>query len=981
MWTDKLLLACIGSFFLCVLQCEASGLTNDPIGAANIVRLDGQWRAQLEKGGDAEPTVYLNNATVPGDVITDLQAAGLIGDPLYELNFKNATLWDVPVNSTVRWVYSKSFSTTAVAGDHLSAPSNDVVLVFDGVKMGATVSLNGHTLGKMTDQFVRYNFSVTHLLEDDHNEVKVSFDDTPTEGRFMACTGGWDWGPYSNTYVENDHTFSRGIWKSVYLAVNPTDAASILHLTPHVFYRGPHVVEPLVDGHHDGFDVVVTAFLRGGSDGATGQLLVKGEWAGASASHDVSLAPNEERAVEVKLSANASDIDLWWPIGVGSQRRMYEVTAEFSPSGSSATSSITAARTIGFRVVALVTGNDTDPAFVKKAQNLEGSADHGLYFRVNGAAILARGANVIPMDNMEGRYSAAAHEQMVWSAADANMNFLRVWGGGVFLPDAFYDAADELGVLVYHDLMYTTTSQTHEPKGTEAEAEEIAHNLRRLSHHPSIFVWNACNECGGGGLYTSFAMTQVAAVDQSRPIWPSCPSSGWGSGVRMLDALPTGNPLSLRQNASHIERHGPYANGNGWQTVNQAPFIPPGGDPMVRPLRLPIQINITTFGLNTPNMFTSEFGASVFSSFESMTPTLHPDHWSAHGGDKEDNCSAPDVTLSFWKDCTGTNVMAERNCKSMLCWCLVPCAVRALTSKYGFVFPFCATDPCDSLILGYFGAGSTAHGGLDDVGEFSFQRQIYQCMISQALAMQSDIESRRATNAFGIVTWQLNEIWPTGGWGSLEYGTTGFTEGQVLGGRWKPLHHLMKQHLFTDVFSTCGEDGVCFVKNDNPIQDFDGSVEVKATNLSSGAAEVLAWHNFSVVAGPGSVEYFSLGERFSELAASNQSIFSCIVRSGDGEAVSAHEFIAAAPSYLRVEGTNVTATVESDGHTVRVRLSSAKPALFVTLTTKAQGRFEENMILVNGERIVRFEPFDGFDEATFRSSLRVEHLAMYVPLH
>ena len=108
------------------------------------------------------------------------------------------------------------------------------------------------------------------------------------------------------------------------------------------------------------------------------------------------------------------------------------------------------------------------------------------------------------------------------------MNVLRVWGGGVFLPDAFYDACDAHGMLVYHDLMYTTTSVTHQPKGSDAEAAEIEHNLRRLAHHPSIFVWNACNECGGGGLYTSFAMTKVAEVDASRPIWPSCPSSGWG---------------------------------------------------------------------------------------------------------------------------------------------------------------------------------------------------------------------------------------------------------------------------------------------------------------------------------------------------------------------------------------------------------------------------------------------------------------------
>merc|ERR1712137_791132 len=171
---------------------------------------------------------------------------------------------------------------------------------------------------------------------------------------------------------------------------------------------------------------------------------------------------------------------------------------------------------------------------------------HGLYYRVNGAAIMVRGSNVIPMDNMEGRFSDAAHRQMVRSAAAGGMNMLRIWGGGIFLPDSSYDTADELGMLVYHDMMYTTTTKTHEPKGLDMEKLEISHNVRRLSHHPCILVWNSCNECSASGLYVSFVMTQVAAEDRSRPIWPGCPSAGWSTGVRRLDSLPTGTPLASR---------------------------------------------------------------------------------------------------------------------------------------------------------------------------------------------------------------------------------------------------------------------------------------------------------------------------------------------------------------------------------------------------------------------------------------------------
>ena len=115
-----------------------------------------------------------------------------------QLNFKNGSLWA----GKYVWHYSKTFSYPLPTAD-------DVVLVFDGIKMGASVSLNGVSLGVVTDQFVRTNFTVTHLLSDS-NTLSVRFNES-AHGRWMACSGGWDWGPYSNTFEGADHTFSRGI--------------------------------------------------------------------------------------------------------------------------------------------------------------------------------------------------------------------------------------------------------------------------------------------------------------------------------------------------------------------------------------------------------------------------------------------------------------------------------------------------------------------------------------------------------------------------------------------------------------------------------------------------------------------------------------------------------------------------------------------------------------------------------------------------
>lgn len=128
------------------------------------------------------PGVGSIRASVPGDLITDLEAAGLIGDPLYELNWQNASLWDSHV-----WTYATTFTLTPAAA------ASTLLLVLDGVKMSAHVSLNGVAVGHTTDQYLRYTFPVAGVAVAGPNTLTVSFDsaDQSTEGRWMACTGGW----------------------------------------------------------------------------------------------------------------------------------------------------------------------------------------------------------------------------------------------------------------------------------------------------------------------------------------------------------------------------------------------------------------------------------------------------------------------------------------------------------------------------------------------------------------------------------------------------------------------------------------------------------------------------------------------------------------------------------------------------------------------------------------------------------------------
>lgn len=238
----------------------------------------------------------------------------------------------------------------------------------------------------------------------------------------------------------------------------------------------------------------------------------------------------------------------------------------------------------GFRTSAIVTINEAVEAFDNNLNTEQvqqdddnGTGMHGMYLRINGALVMARGANIIPADQLEGRYSYSSgttdksYQNLVQSAADAHMNMIRVWGGGKVLPQAFYDACDDLGILVYQDQMFVD-EDNHGPSVTNTIQQEIRHMVRSLASHPSIVIWNGCNECQvvmgtDNEIYATFVLQTVAEEDDTRSIWPSSPSMyGWESGVNRYDSKPNGEPLATRNPNDHkgapkLETHGPYQRG------------------------------------------------------------------------------------------------------------------------------------------------------------------------------------------------------------------------------------------------------------------------------------------------------------------------------------------------------------------------------------------------------------------------------------
>ncbi|KAG8458642.1 hypothetical protein KFE25_008439 [Diacronema lutheri] len=855
------------------------GLRAPLIAACALAGLDGSdWRATAPSGLSVP-------ARVPGEIVSDLHAARAIGDPLRELNFRrDAWLFDDEWTFTKRTTAARALADGVCARAASCAEPPALFLVLESVKMAADVRWNGQQLARSTSQFVRAVLPLPPSAEADaerEDELAVSFLPSAlelTRGRFMACSGGWDWAPYSPTFEGDDHTFSRGLVGSAYLlALRPGELA-LSAVVPLVAWLGAEPpTAPLREGEHAGFAVCVRVFAFGAraAGPVRGTLSATGSW-GASASASVqldgaALAPPGRLLGTVELRARARDVALWWPGGMGAQP-LYNLSISFTPDAPRAREDggvdwapdvagvVRATRRIGFRTAALATHGHPPPAGAARAR---GSGRAGMLLVVNGVPVIARGANVIPPDELEGRWSARGLRALVRNAARGRMNCLRVWGGGAYLPPAFYDAADELGVLLLHDLMFSTTTRTHEPHGTPLELVEVADAVRARSHHPAIVGWVGCNECDPtGGEYVRTALSTVAREDGSRPIWPASPSAGWEAGVHPLSSLPNGAPLVARSlapldGARAIEIHGPYLHGSGWPAVNQVPVAPGSNEPVLALFDPMIPLPLPAPGADAPvvecatnGTFVSEFGVAAFSSFRSHAPTLRAEHWGIHGGGRAADCTQPDRTTPFWLRCAARANASE------------PAAGGAAGARAEAAHnPMAERNyPCDALLVSFFGLSATQ---LDAAGESAFRSQLFLCGLAQALALHGLVSAHRSANIFGSLIWQLNEIWPTGGWGTLEYSATDTqpgTAGQLLGGRWKAAHHWLRQHLFADVFATCGRAGACFARTDAPAAR-NVTVRVRAHDVRECAPARAAAPSFTLPlalrAGP-SIERFSL---------------------------------------------------------------------------------------------------------------------------
>ena len=428
------------------------------------------------------------------------------------------------------------------------------------------------------------------------------------------------------------------------------------------------------------------------------------------------------------------------------------------------------------------------------------------------------------------------------------------------------------------------------------------------------------------------------------------PVSAWGIGP-FCDAvwpLQTKLPLPAAPAACEVETHGPYLGGAGWPTVSSgngsvaSPF-----DPNLPP-KLPSFPGPPT-GTSLPGRFISEFGVTSFSSFESMGPTLPSDHWGVH---------APPMYWRNWNQ--------------------------------------------DNIVLSYFGPVAV---NLSVVGDARvFARQLLLSQLAAALHLKVVIETMRASNNFGLLTWQLGEIFPTGGWGSLEYAhARAGTSGQVLGGRWKPMHYFF-EHCYGDVMVACGSEGQCYVRNDNPMTGIEARILLDFIGVRTGDVRPVstAVHTASLPPGPAAISWFCASDDtlsqacvpWSQLltaagcaaTASDCFLNISVVSTSNGDMLASNPSLLASPAALlpNLRSPQLAARlVEPPPHTgpIKVSLTAAAPALFVTLSTLAQGRFSRNAFFApRGITQLLFLPIEGVADqsAILNATLSVQSMYSYV---
>ncbi|MDC1197869.1 glycoside hydrolase family 2 protein [Algibacter sp.] len=395
-----------------------------------------------------------NLATVPGNIHSDLLENKLIEHPFIGNN-EEKLQWI----SKTDWDYKTTFLV-----DRKTLQKRHIELSFEGLDTYASVFLNDSLILKTNNAFREFQVEVKSILKAE-NELRIVFENTsisedkeknslkytlPEGNRIFTRKAqfqyGWDWGPKLNT---------SGIWRPIKLtAWNDYKIENINIIQNTLTDSIASLIVEIADSNFSkdvlNYEVYINDTLQ------------------------------FQKPEKPEIPITIKNPKRWWPHNLG-EPYLYDIKVVVR-NGKTILDSVLVKK--GLRTIDLITEKD--------------SIGESFYFKVNDVPVYAKGANYIPQNSMQNQVTNAHYEKLLNDVVDANMNMLRVWGGGIYENDIFYDLCDEKGILVWQDFMFACAMYPGDQAFLENVQEEATQNVKRLRNHASIALWCGNNENAEG---------------------------------------------------------------------------------------------------------------------------------------------------------------------------------------------------------------------------------------------------------------------------------------------------------------------------------------------------------------------------------------------------------------------------------------------------------------------------------------------------
>jgi beta-mannosidase len=477
--------------------------------------------------------ILWKNATVPGTVHTDLLSLQEIEEPYYRLN-EHKLQWIDKVD----WDYQTSFNLSK-----RDFSKQHIELYFSGLDTYAHIFINDSLILQTDNMFRNYTIDAKQFLKKGNNKLHIKFHSPinkgiekyealgykfPVSDNDLAKIGqvenekrvsiftrkagyhfGWDWAP---------RLVTSGIWKPIKLI------SWNQHKIEDVFIQQNSI------GKKANMTAHIELAVNNKSEKGVVEIIVNGKTIKKT---QVKLIKGENN---LQIPFEIENPELWWPNGMGNQV-LYDVEVKLTSGFYADTKS----HKIGLRTIELIREPD--------------SIGTSFYFKVNGHDVFMKGANYIPQDIFLPNAKKANYEHIIASAKDANMNMLRVWGGGIYENDEFYQLCDEMGLLVWQDFMFACAMYPGDSSFLENVKQEAIDNVKRLRNHTSIALWCGNNEVlsawenwgwkndiieeqskeiadtiwkAYNAIFHKILPEVVTSYDGTRAYWPSSPGSDFG---------------------------------------------------------------------------------------------------------------------------------------------------------------------------------------------------------------------------------------------------------------------------------------------------------------------------------------------------------------------------------------------------------------------------------------------------------------------